>query len=305
MSNELFQIDPREYLDLDVYAVIGNPIAHSLSPEIHSQFATQTQQKIHYGKIFCELGGFKRVVEVFFARGGMGLNVTVPFKSEAFNLCTKLTDRAWAAGAVNVLTKVQGIYCGDNSDGVGLVRDLEQASCSFLASNILIIGAGGAVQGTVLPLMEKFPARIVIANRTLEKAQKVVERFNNEATRHQVEIKAISIADLTKENQAFDLIINCTSSGLNHQSPLTDDLAKHLVNLSQQEKKDTLVYEMVYGKITPFLEQFNALGSRTRDGFGMLVEQAAVAFESWISVEKDQKLDTFTVLQGLRKKFQN
>jgi shikimate dehydrogenase len=296
MSTDII-LDPRQYPDLNVYGVIGNPIEHSLSPKIHEQFAKQTQQAIHYGKLFSELGAFKETVDLFFARGGKGLNVTVPFKSQAFELCMHLTQRAQAAGVVNILWQVEGVYFGDNSDGIGLVRDIENAGYPFAQQRVLLIGAGGAVQGVVLPILQMKPKSIVIVNRTLDKAKAIVERFMEHANVLDIELQAISTEQLLEDEGGFDRMINGTSAGLNDASPLSAELIEKLA--SSSEPQAALAYDMVYGKETAFLKQMKQTGFNVQDGLGMLVEQAAVSFELWRQLPENL-LNTQEVLAVLR-----
>lgn len=292
------QLDPRMHPEQAVYGVIGNPVAHSLSPSIHAQFALQVKQPIYYGKLYAELGQFSQTVDTFFARGGQGLNVTVPFKLEAFQLCQKLTERAQAAGVVNILWQENGQYVGDNSDGVGLVRDIEKHPFQIADKKILMIGAGGAVQGVVLPFMEKKPSQVTIANRTLEKAQAIVDRFLPQAQAYGIGLNAISLDHIMQLQEAYSIIINGTSSGLQGSSPLVLPQAQYLQSILQRAEP-SLAYDMVYGKETDFMLQMKACGFEVKDGLGMLVEQAAEAFEVWRKIPKGS-LDTTSVLQKLR-----
>jgi shikimate dehydrogenase len=285
--------DPKNFPGVDVYAVIGNPIAHSRSPEIHHLFAQQTGQKIHYGKIFCPLGSFQKTVKHFFENGGMGLNVTVPFKLEAFELADHLSSRAKAAGAVNILWQKNGQIYGDNSDGVGLVRDLKSSGVDLHQKKILLLGAGGAAQGVVLPLLHEKPLAIFLSNRTLSKAEQLLLQFKDEAKDQEVLI-SVRALDSIEQDGPFDLVINATASGLQASSPLQDEQLKRLI------KPGTCAYDMLYGKPTPFIEQFRNAGAQTLDGFGMLVEQAAEAFEVWRGPSVKGRLDTRQVLQTLR-----
>ena len=293
------QLDPRMHPEQAVYGVIGNPVAHSLSPLIHEQYALQVKQPIYYGKLYADLGQFSQTVDTFFARGGQGLNVTVPFKSEAFQLCQKLTKRAQAAGVVNILWQENGQYVGDNSDGVGLVRDIEKHPFQIAGKRVLMIGAGGAVQGVILPLMEKKPSQITIANRTLEKAQAIVDRFLPQAQEYGIQLNAISLDHIMQLQEAYSIIINGTSSGLQGSSPLEFSQAQHLQSVLQRAEPG-LAYDMVYGKETDFMAQMKTCVFLVKDGLGMLVEQAAEAFEVWRKLPPGS-LDTATVLQMLRK----
>jgi shikimate dehydrogenase len=285
--------DPSDFPGLDVYAVVGNPIAHSRSPEIHHLFAKQANQKIHYGKIFSPIDAFPNVVSTFFAKGGKGLNVTVPFKLQAFEMATLLSARAQAAGAVNILLQKDGQLYGDNSDGVGLVRDLKSSSLELSGKKILLLGAGGAAQGVILPLLQEKPAAVVLGNRTISKAENLLAQFVNEAMSNQVELRVARLESIEQEG-SFDLVINATASGLESSSPLQDEQLARLV------KPSTVAYDMLYGKPTPFLNQFRLAGAQTLDGLGMLVEQAAEAFEVWRGADVKGKLNTREVLKILR-----
>jgi shikimate dehydrogenase len=259
----------------DRYAVIGNPVAHSKSPQIHAAFARATGQDIEYGRIEAPLERFAQSVERFRAAGGKGLNVTVPFKQEAFRLCGRLSERARIAQAVNTLVLESGF--GDNTDGVGLVRDLSQ-NLQYPFRNVLVLGAGGAAQGVVGALLEAGVARLVIANRTVSKARALAERFPGAAGCGYDAIPA----------GGFDLIINATSAGLAGEAPpLPDGMLGG----------GTLAYDLVYGRETPFLAAARRAGARTSDGLGMLVEQAAESFFVWRGV-RPQTRSVLAVLRG-------
>jgi shikimate dehydrogenase len=271
------QVNPKDYPGKDVYAVIGNPIAHSKSPLIHEVFAKQTNQAIHYGRIFSELGEFKKTTLEFFECGGKGLNVTIPFKLEAYELAQHKTPRAQSAKAANMLWVENGQWWCDNSDGEGLTRDLrrllKQRGASLSGIHVLLLGAGGAAQGVIEPLIGAGVASITIANRTHEKAEALVQQFSGVATKAQINLKAVSLAEL--KNGSYDLIINATATGLSDASPISKDVLKAIIHA------DTLAYDMVYGKETCFMQDAKALGIAAADGLGMLVEQAALAFETW------------------------
>lgn len=292
-SNQQPHTNPQDYPGLDVYAVVGNPIAHSKSPQIHTLFAKQTNQAIHYGKLWSSEDQFEKTVKEFFKLGGKGLNVTVPFKSKAYDLCQQLTDRAKAAGVVNVLWMKDNILFGDNSDGVGLVRDLQRSKVKLENQKILILGAGGAAQGVLLPLMEQKPRAIIVANRTTSKAQELVSKFQKTAEEKQVQLQAISLENLSNLEKV-DLIINATASGLSSLSPLTDDQVKGLV-----QSKATVGYDMLYGKQTPFMQQVENAGGVVLDGLGMLVEQAAEAFETWRGQAVVGRLNSTIVIEEM------
>ncbi len=262
----------------DLYAVIGNPVAHSSSPRIHALFAQATGQQLEYGRIEAPLGGFTRAAEDFRARGGRGLNLTVPFKEDAFRYATRLSARASAAHAVNTLAFQDAEVYGDTTDGVGLVRDLTQNLAVQLRGRaVLLMGAGGAAQGVVQALFEAGVATLVIANRTVAKAQALAARF--------VPAQSSSYAALA--GRRFDLVVNATSAGLADAAPPLPPalLAPGMV-----------AYDMVYGRDTPFLALARAAGARACDGLGMLVEQAAESFFIWRGVRPQ----TRTVLQILR-----
>lgn len=271
------QVNPKDYPGKDVYAVIGNPIAHSKSPLIHEVFANQTNQAIHYGRIFSELNEFKKTTQEFFERGGKGLNVTIPFKLQAYELAQHKTPRAQSAKAANMLWVENGQWWCDNSDGEGLTRDLrrlfKERSASLSGIHVLILGAGGAAQGVIEPLMGAGVASISITNRTHEKATALVQQFSAVASAAKVNLKAVPLNEL--KNSSYDLIINATATGLSDVSPISKDVLQVIIH------PDTLVYDMVYGKETCFMQDAKALGITAVDGLGMLVEQAALAFETW------------------------
>jgi len=244
----------------DRYALVGNPVAHSKSPWIHSEFARATSQDLEYGLLESPLDGFAATVQRFRAAGGKGLNVTLPFKQEAFGLCRSLSERARRAQAVNTLVLETGF--GDNTDGIGLVRDLQNLNQPF--GQVLLLGAGGAAQGVVGPLLDAGASRVVIANRTASKAKELAERFPGAAGQ--------GYEGLAGE---FDLVINATSAGLIDETP---PLPPGLL------RAGVLAYDMVYGRETPFLAAAKRAGARTSDGLGMLVEQAAESFFIWRGV---------------------
>ncbi|MHB1360751.1 MAG: shikimate dehydrogenase [Rhodocyclaceae bacterium] len=255
----------------DRYAVFGNPIAHSQSPRIHALFAAQTRQDMSYEALLAPLDGFAAAVGTFAGSGGKGANVTVPFKEEAFRLATRLTPRAQAAGAVNTLSFSDNTISGDNTDGAGLVTDLKaNLGCDIAGKRILLLGAGGAARGVLLPLLQEQPAAFAIANRTEEKAIRLAREFSGDT---QSKPEAKGFAQLA--GQQFDLVINATSTGLSASAlPLPPQLFA----------PGALAYEMVYGRETPFMRQARAAGARVADGLGMLVEQAAEAFFCWRGV---------------------
>lgn len=257
----------------DRYAVIGNPVAHSQSPRIHAAFAQQTGEALVYERLLAPLDAFAQTVHDFRVAGGCGANVTVPFKEQAFALATKCSAAAQAAGAVNTLLFDEGggIY-GDNTDGIGLVRDLRSNHRVALhAARVLLIGAGGAARGVVGPLLDAHPRVLVIANRTVEKAQAIAARFASG-------VEACGYDAL--DGWHFDVLINATSASLSGTlPPLPDALYAHAA----------VAYDMMYGAApTPFLQHAAQRGTpRCIDGLGMLVEQAAESFLVWRGVRPD------------------
>jgi shikimate dehydrogenase len=261
----------------DRYAVIGHPVAHSRSPAIHQRFAQAARQPLEYGRIEAAPQGFVDAVERFRQSGGKGLNVTLPHKEAAFRYCRETSRRALAAQAVNTLVLGDSVF-GDNTDGAGLVRDIEANEGWRLGGrSVLLLGAGGAARGVVGALLEAGAARLVIANRTVDKARALAARFSPAL--------GCGYADLAR--QRFDLIVNATSAGL-HDAPLP--LPPGLFS------SGILAYEMVYGRATPFLAAARAGGARVCDGLGMLVEQAAESFLVWRGVRPE----TRAVLAELR-----
>ncbi|WP_108126583.1 shikimate dehydrogenase [Saccharospirillum mangrovi] len=265
---------------MDRYAVLGHPIKHSLSPDIHAAFARQTGQKIDYQAIELPVTSFETRVWQLFKDGYKGFNITVPFKVDAHDFADELTERAKRARAVNTLTLTEdGRILGDTSDGAGLVFDLvEQLGWELAGKNLLILGAGGAVRGVLEPLLERGPAQLVLANRTLAKAEALTEDFP--------EVAPLAFDELSGH---FDLIINGTSASLSGQLP---PLPEGLLSV------DTFCYDMMYGKEeTVFNRWARSQGAvHCADGLGMLVGQAAVSFELWRGVRPDPT----PVLKGLR-----
>lgn len=256
----------------DRYAVFGNPIAHSRSPAIHAAFAEQTQQAMSYGKQLVALGRFAQSADDFFANGGKGLNVTVPFKEDAFRYADQLTERARLAGAVNTLALLSdGRIFGDNTDGVGLVDDMTRGlGWSLRGKKILLVGAGGAARGVLLPLLEQRPATLTIVNRTPAKAVELAAIFQP--------FGAIDACGFeTLPTRCFDLVINATSASLQGDlPPLPEDIFTG----------QAAAYDMMYAaQLTPFLTWAQAQGADSlADGLGMLVCQAAEAFYVWRGV---------------------
>jgi shikimate dehydrogenase len=289
--------DPTQFPEADVYAVVGNPISHSKSPAIHARFAEQSKQKIHYGRLQPALDEFKAVATSFFANGGKGMNVTVPFKLDAQLFANELTPRAQLAGAVNTLHIENGKIFGDNTDGAGLVRDLLAQGIPLQAMRILLIGAGGASRGVLGPLLAQSPKELLIVNRSHSKADELVRLFSPLAQSHQVLLHAVTLSELedsTKVSAAFDLIINATAAGLSDESPISDTAANHIFI------PQSFAYDMVYGKVTAFMQQALQRGARVSDGLGMLVEQAADAFLIWRGAHLHEAINPRAVLAELR-----
>jgi len=269
----------------DRYAVVGNPVAHSLSPEIHAAFARETRQDIGYGKLLAPLDGFSAAIETFRAEGGKGVNVTVPFKFEALKFCNQPGPEASDAQAVNTLDFRDGKIFGHNTDGIGLVTDLESGlGFSVRDKRVLILGAGGATAGIMHPLLSARPHQLVVANRTLDKAHDLVARFTGN---ERFALTKITASPYEALNAAFDLVINATSAGLRNEMPA---LAEGIFAAG------ALAYDMVYAQHTPFLAFAQQQGARTSDGLGMLVEQAAAAFEIW----RGMRPQTRPVIEMLR-----
>ncbi|WP_352336378.1 shikimate dehydrogenase [Psychrobacter sp. 16-MNA-CIBAN-0192] len=265
------------------FIVIGNPIAHSKSPEIHEVFANQTGCAIRYGRQYCpdDAASFTAVVEAFFQGGGVGANVTVPFKQLAYEQCLAqggVSEHARIAGAVNTLllnqemlnngAAVNEALYGDNTDGQGLVNHITSLGWQLEGARVAIIGAGGAARGAILPLIQAGIATLTIANRTMSKAADLVTELSAaSSTIAQHNIKSCATAELSGH---FDIIINATSIGLSGETlPLSDNL-----NCNQ-------AYDMMYGRELPFLQHFATRGAQTSDGYGMLIGQAALSFERW------------------------
>ena len=270
----------------DHYAVIGNPIAHSKSPAIHAAFARQLGDDIHYHRLLAPLDDFAGTARRFFAEGGLGLNITVPFKEQALALADE--HGAPHLSACNTLRRAEdGRLWAYNTDGLGLVRDLlDNLRVPLAGRRILLLGAGGAARGVLLPLLQQAPACLTLANRTEAKARLLVDELDGETGTAQLETLAWS-ALASGEAQAFDLIINATSTGLGNEAMT---LAPALL------APDCLAYDMMYGRDTPFLTAARAGGARLADGLGMLVEQAAEAYCIW----RGKRPQTAAILQSLR-----
>ncbi|MES2151364.1 MAG: shikimate dehydrogenase [Pseudomonadota bacterium] len=271
---------------IDHYSVIGNPIAHSRSPEIHAAFALQTGQQLVYERCLAPLGGFAATVRALVAAGHKGANVTVPFKLDAAALALSLSERARAAGAVNTMSFVGDAIVGDNTDGAGLVNDIvRNARVQIAGKRVLLLGAGGAARGVLLPLLGEHPQQIVIANRTRATADALAAHFAGQAE-HSQQVRA---CDFGAVDGPFDIVVNATSASL---------ADARLPVPACAFGPGTLALDMMYARApTPFM-QFAALnGACARDGLGMLVEQAAEAFWVWRGVRPD----TAPVLAQIRK----
>jgi shikimate dehydrogenase len=255
---------------VDKYGVVGNPIGHSRSPEIHERFALQTRQRISYERIEAPLDGFEDRALALRDAGYRGLNVTVPFKLDAAKLSDDLMPRARVAGAVNTLKFDGDTIIGDNTDGVGFVRDVtERLKFELRDCSVLVLGAGGAVRGLIGSLLDASPRWIAVANRTHQRAEELAEEFG---------VEAIQIDEIPAEH--FDLIVNGTTTGLKHDAPPIDP---------ETFNDCTLAYDLVYAAdATPFMELARSGGARlVSDGLGMLIEQAAESFLLWRGVRPD------------------
>ena len=273
----------------DRYAVAGNPIAHSRSPLIHTQFAQQTGQAMVYERLLCPLDDFPATLTDFVNAGAKGCNVTVPFKFEAFEMAARRTPRAELAQAANTLrfdVATEGGWLADNTDGVGLVRDITvNAGVALAGARVLLLGAGGASAGVLGPLIEARPAEIVVANRTADKAQVLVDRHADWARQHGVTLSARS---LSEPGRAYDVFINGTAASLSGGGiPVGPEVLR----------PGSLALDMMYGPAAQaFLDWARAHGAIARDGLGMLVEQAAESFALWRGVRPD----TAPVLAAMR-----
>lgn len=267
----------------DRYCVIGNPIAHSKSPQIHAAYAAQTGQDISYERCLAPLDGFAATVRALVADGYRGANVTVPFKLEAAQLADRLSERARAAGAVNTLVFKDGGIVGDNTDGAGLVADIvRNAGLPLSGKRILLLGAGGAARGAVLPLLLEGPRQLVIANRTLATAEALVKDFPGYAGK-------LAVCGFSEVEGGFDLVINATSASLSSELPPVP---------AAVFAPGSLALDMMYGnKPTVFMDFAASHGATVRDGLGMLVEQAAEAFAIWRGI-RPQTADVLTSMRS-------
>ena len=263
---------------MDRYVVAGNPVQHSQSPFIHARFAEQTGQALHYDRLLCPLDGFADTVRRFADEGGRGCNVTVPFKFDAFALAARRTDRAALAGAANILRfDERNDWLADNADGCGLVRDIERNAGRVLAGQrVLVVGAGGGAAGALGPLLAARPAQLVLANRSVDKAQALVARHAGPAREAGVELRATGLADC---GEAFDVIVNASASSLQGAGiPVSPRVLR----------TGALALDMMYGPAAQgFVDWAAQHGAVGRDGLGMLVEQAGEAFFVWRGVRPD------------------
>lgn len=257
------------------FAVIGNPIEHSRSPELHHAFAQRLGIQLDYQKKRAELDAFQVCVDDFFAQQGTGLNITVPFKEQAFNMCKVLTERAKIAKAVNTLWMENNQLHGDNTDGQGLVDAISALNWPLKHSAILIIGAGGATRGVIYPLLQAGVKKISIANRTLARAEQLVDDLAALAHAEGAQLDACQLEQMTGQ---YDLVINATSASLSGDTLILPDTLKF-----------DYAYEMAYGKASSFLDQAQQRGAQISEGYGMLVGQAIEAFAIWHGQRPDLK----------------
>lgn len=258
----------------DLYAVFGNPINHSKSPHIHRHFAEQTGQDMTYTKQLVAEGEFARAASEFFTQGGKGLNITVPFKLDAYEFAGQLTQRARRAGAVNTLAwQADETILGDNTDGIGMIHDMQNLGWELRGKRVLILGAGGAVRGILQPLLEQEPLDVAIVNRTHHKAEQLCSSFHDLGT-----VRPVKTEELA--GQQFDIVINGTSASMQGElPPLPDDLLA----------PNACCYDMMYGaEPTVFLQWAQVHGAANlADGLGMLVGQAAEAFYLWRQIRPE------------------
>jgi shikimate dehydrogenase len=269
-------------------AVVGNPVSHSRSPQIHARFAQATGLAVDYTRIEAPLDGFVATLRAFADAGARGCNVTVPFKGEAFAACARLSERARRAEAVNTIVFEADGWFGDNTDGAGLVRDIElNAGVPLQGKRVLVLGAGGAAAGALDPLLAARPAALVVANRTPARAQALIERFAAGAARLDVPLSAAP--SLEAPGADFDVLVNATAASLQAAVPPLP---------AGTLRPGALALDMMYGAATlPFLRWARSQGAVARDGLGMLVEQASEAFFVWMG----QRPATFQVLAELRR----
>ena len=258
----------------DLYCVMGHPVAHSRSPWIHQRFAALTDQALDYERQLVPLDGFAQAVQQFAQAGGRGCNVTVPFKHEAAQRADSCSPRVHLAGAANTLVLAQGRIHADNTDGLGLVADITRnAGVPLAGRDVLLVGAGGAGAGVLGPLLEQGPRSLVVANRTLARAQALVQSHSELAALQKTKLLALDLQGLEHD---FDLIINATASSLEGAGVPVP---------AQVLRPGCLAYDMMYGPAAQgFLHWATQHGAQARDGLGMLVEQAAEAFALWRGV---------------------
>jgi shikimate dehydrogenase len=271
-------------LPVDRYVVIGNPVAHSLSPEIHARFAAMTGEAIDYGRLLVALDGFAAGARTFFASGGRGANVTLPFKEDALRFAAHASERARLAGAANFLVRRGDAIEADNTDGAGLVADLARQGIAVRGARVLLLGAGGAARGVIAPLLALGPRALHIANRTPEKAVNLAAHFASQGV-----VLAHSLAGIPRER--FDLVLNATSTSTKGEPlALPDGLLAPGV----------FAYDMAYGpSARAFVAHARARGAGASDGLGMLVEQAVESFALWRGIRPDAA----PVLAMLRERF--
>ncbi|MCD6047501.1 MAG: shikimate dehydrogenase [Gammaproteobacteria bacterium] len=255
-------------------AVFGNPIAHSLSPQIHQQFAAQFGLALSYEKILAPLDGFVLAAQDFFAQGGLGCNITAPFKTEAFNFVEALSERAQQSGAVNTIKLQDGKLWGDNTDGTGLLKDLYAKNIVIENQQVIIVGAGGAARGILPALASAKPSSIILINRDVHKAASLVAQYDQK-------VPIVAATNLSQFLESSALLIDATSDfEIIKQSLESSFLPKTLA-----------IYDLKYGheKPTPLIHWANAQGLKAYDGLGMLIEQAAEAFYQWFGLRPNTK----------------
>ena len=267
---------------MDRYVVVGNPVAHSLSPRIHARFAAELGERIEYATLEAPPDGFRAAALAFFASGGRGANVTLPFKVEAFELAEHASDRARAAGAANFLARRGDRIEAENTDGAGLVTDLrDNLRVALAGARILLVGAGGAARGVVAPLLAERPRALVIANRDVERAKSLAHRF---AAAGPTSATSLDAAD----DGAYDVVLNATSASTLGEPLLLPDAVF---------RPGMLAYDLAYGAAAAgFVARAKARGARASDGLGMLVEQAAESYFLW----RGRRPATAEVIAGLR-----
>lgn len=274
---------------MDKYAVFGNPIKHSKSPKIHQEFATQANDEIEYTAILAPIDGFSHSLKAFIARGGQGANVTVPFKEQAYNLVDDLTERAKIAGAVNTIkVNEDGTLLGDNTDGIGLVNDILNNGFVLKGKRVLLIGAGGAARGALLPLLQQQLAQLTILNRTRKKAEGLKESFAGYDELDVAEFEAVS-------NDSYDIVINSTSVSIHGEVPSISN--SFITNCE-------LAYDMFYSEeTTSFNKWVKSIcpSAKTLDGSGMLVGQAAEAYYVWRNYRPSTKSVIKKLVSGVLK----